>query len=73
MTRRFQFSLRALLVVLTAAAACCAFLAWLPSGARFGIGMLSVALAIRLLPLPGEPSHYYALKWRRRGEKTSRE
>ncbi|HWB14580.1 MAG TPA: hypothetical protein VG826_35475 [Pirellulales bacterium] len=47
MSRRFQFSLR-VTVAVAIAAAYCAFLAWLPPGARVGVVALSIWLAWEL-------------------------
>jgi hypothetical protein len=81
MSRRFQFSLRALLVLMAGVAFACAIWANLPPSVRFAIGGGAVSLLVwlldwtLLLPPYGDPFKQpgprYVIKWRRGGKDTS--
>ena len=82
MPRRFQFSLRALMVLLSLVAIGFGIWVNLPVSVRVAIiaGACSLLYWVfdlqlwTLLPPYGDtPRHRYVVKWRRRGEKESRE
>lgn len=87
MTPRFQFSLRALCAVMLAVAVACAIWVKLPAGLRVAMvaapaavmaWLFDVETIFRLLMPPyggppTQPGPRYKIKWRRRGEKESRE
>lgn len=82
MPRRFQFSLRALLVLLSLVAVACGIWVNLPVAIRVAIVAGACSLLLwsfdiqlwTLLPPYGDPPRQrHVIKWRRRGEKESRE